>query len=137
MNGEVKGMEERMTEKQIVDITNAAIDAPNNLFKIKGREWCIDLLGEVELLNQQLTEKDATIKELKEDKRKLHAIHDEQCARSSEYYNEIARLRKALEEARNTLDGILGDAEFSDSVVYEASTAIKKINVALGEGDKE
>jgi hypothetical protein len=49
-------------------------------------------------------EKDVAIIELKKYKRLLLVMCNEQCARSSRYYNEVIRLRKALEDSINRND---------------------------------
>ncbi|RUT48549.1 hypothetical protein EJP82_00985 [Paenibacillus anaericanus] len=54
--------------------------------------------------NKELAAKDAEIKELKQERRRLYAIHQEQCARSSEYLNENIRLKKALQAAQKALE---------------------------------
>lgn len=73
-----------------------------------------------------------TISDLNESKRLLHAIHDEQCARSSEYFNENIRLRKALEEAKDDLIEIIGVQDSSLDVEDLSQKAIKSINSVLG-----
>lgn len=47
-----------------------------------------------------LEESQQQVKDLKEDKRKIFAVHDEQCARSSEYYNELIIVKGQLKEAQ-------------------------------------
>lgn len=51
----------------------------------------LELLAALEETEQQ-------VKNLKEDKRKIFAVHDEQCARSSEYYNELIFVKGKLKE---------------------------------------
>ncbi|MEK5415115.1 hypothetical protein [Paenibacillus sp. FSL L8-0708] len=54
-------------------------------------EEALGLLAALEESQQQ-------VKDLKEDKRKILAVHDEQCARSSEYYNELIFVKRKLKE---------------------------------------
>ncbi|MNC27735.1 hypothetical protein D3C75_759200 [compost metagenome] len=57
-------------------------------------EEALGLLAALEESQQQ-------VKDLKEDKRKILAVHDEQCARSSEYYNELIFVKGKLKEGEH------------------------------------
>ncbi|WP_340398004.1 hypothetical protein NST50_14000 [Paenibacillus sp. FSL E2-0202] len=58
---------------------------------------------EMQRLENKLSEAQQQVKDLKEDKRKILAVHDEQCARSSEYYNELIFVKGKQAEAQQTI----------------------------------
>ncbi|WP_339245849.1 hypothetical protein NST58_01625 [Paenibacillus sp. FSL R10-2796] len=60
-------------------------------------------VGDLNSLLADLEESQQQVKDLKEDKRKIFAVHDEQCARSSEYYNELIFVKGKLAEAQQTI----------------------------------
>ncbi|MEK5419406.1 hypothetical protein [Paenibacillus sp. FSL L8-0708] len=61
------------------------------------------LLGIIDYYMAALEESQQQVNDLKEDKRKIFAVHDEQCARSSEYYNELIFVKGKLAEAQQTI----------------------------------
>ncbi|GIP55930.1 hypothetical protein [Paenibacillus vini] len=141
-------MTERLTEKRIVEITNAAIDAPSHLFKIKGREWCIDLLGEIELLNQQLTEKDATIKKLQDMSQRWEKAFTNADKQYLKKEKEVAELRKMIEWRDERFKNANEQCDRLRKALEEIARIESHINIttirmqeiaksALGEGDKE
>ncbi|WP_339814592.1 hypothetical protein [Paenibacillus sp. FSL R5-0928] len=57
----------------------------------------------LERANKKLAESQKLIRDLKEEKSKIFAVHDEQCVRSSEYYNELIFVKGKLAEAQQTI----------------------------------
>ncbi|ETT55216.1 hypothetical protein BSK66_15780 [Paenibacillus odorifer] len=78
--------------KTIADVCNF----DNAKFIANAPVFVKELLAALEESRQQ-------VKDLKEDKRKILAVHDEQCARSSEYYNELIFVKGKLAEAQQTI----------------------------------
>lgn len=95
------------------------------------------LAQEVISINQQLTEKDAIMKELERE--------FGYAKRQATYWNEKAvalkeentRLRKVLEEAKYSIQRIDSYGESPYLVTNACEDALKEIDAALGEGDKE
>lgn len=54
--------------------------------------------NDVKYLLAALEEAQQQVNDLKEDKRKIFVVHDEQCARSSEYYNELIFVKGKLKD---------------------------------------
>ncbi|ASA20917.1 hypothetical protein [Paenibacillus donghaensis] len=71
-----------MTPERVEEIKRDAHDGYEHSGAAITNEELRELLAALEEAQQQ-------IKDIKKDKRKILAVHDEQCARSSEYYNEL------------------------------------------------
>lgn len=121
---EVKEMEEKLT---IQELSELVADAE---YKKKHSEIARTTLKLVKAYSEacnQLTEKDATIGKLHERVSHYTAVRDNAVNHGYEQAMEIKRLRKALEEVRDTLAiGKYG--------AYEKAINITKS--VLGEGDK-
>ncbi|OMC95948.1 hypothetical protein [Paenibacillus odorifer] len=96
------------TPERIEEIKQTADDSWFAADNSRGAE--AHLRGEVfalcEGMNELLAalkESEQQVKDLKEDKRKILAVHDEQCARSSEYYNELIFVKGKSSEAQQTI----------------------------------
>ncbi|MDR9852957.1 hypothetical protein RJP21_05000 [Paenibacillus sp. VCA1] len=72
------------------DMCHVVIEPSNERFIIEARE------GWPHAIRRALAA-EAEVTWLKDSMRRLNGVHDEQCARSAEYYAEIKRLRMALE----------------------------------------
>ncbi|MEK3866975.1 hypothetical protein MHH60_26245 [Paenibacillus sp. FSL H7-0716] len=100
----------------------------------------MDLLAALEESQQQ-------VNDLKEDKRKIFAVHDEQCARSSEYYNELIFVKGKLAEAQQTIANVKGILERPKLPIFNADGSFsweshhkmmkKSLKVAIGVSEWE
>ncbi|MEK5178231.1 hypothetical protein [Paenibacillus odorifer] len=84
----------------------------------------MDLLAALEESQQQ-------VNDLKEDKRKIFAVHDEQCARSSEYYNELIFVKGKLAEAQQTIARQHEQIKTQDKIITGHSRIIARYHDAL------
>lgn len=74
---------------------------------------------------------EAEVERLKQSYRRLHAVHDEQCARSAEYYGEIERLRAENERVKRRNFEILRELNFEQDRADVLEDRNRKIGGAL------
>ncbi|MEK4452842.1 hypothetical protein [Paenibacillus sp. FSL L8-0506] len=91
----------------------------------------------IETLFNELSESRQQVKDLKEDKHKIFAVHDEQCARSSEYYSELIFVKGKLAEAQQTI--ARHETTLNEIIAYSTDeNAVDVASVSMGyvEGEK-
>ncbi|MEK4881452.1 MULTISPECIES: hypothetical protein [Paenibacillus] len=100
----------------------------------------VALHSEDERVLAALEESQQQVKDLKEDKRRIFAVHDEQYARSSEYYNELIFVKGKLAEAQlliNEYRIAIGNCYSLMSrrrkEVWELKQTVKRQGSALGD----
>ncbi|MEK5166011.1 hypothetical protein NYE69_27195 [Paenibacillus sp. FSL R5-0527] len=125
----IKNTEHHMKTSNLHPKTTNTIQAL--IMACKSYDEVIDeLFVEIERLTFELTEKDATIKELQVEVKKQSDLKRETYRENAKWQDECNKLRKALEEAK---------AEYSKegTDIQVLRRMIKIVDAALGEGDKE